>query len=113
LAFILWYVKDARKRRKRMSPNALETLKTLAALIAAFAAVLGGLYAVVTRPLQKELDAIQGKIQAESRAEFATFSMEMKGEFAAIRTEYNELRSELRAMETRLNERIETRIVRG
>ena len=36
--------------------------QAIAAVIAAYAALLGGLYAIVTRPMMARMDAIQGQI---------------------------------------------------
>jgi hypothetical protein len=64
-----------------------QILQTIAPILAALAAVLGGLYAVVTRPLQ------------------ALF----KAEINVLR---QEIKVDLAAMELRINERIDARIVR-
>jgi hypothetical protein len=70
-------------------------LNTLAALVTVYAAFLGGVHAVVTRPVRRKLNTIHGRVLAVLRAEFAA------------------LRADLRAMETRLNDRIESRIIRA
>ena len=40
-----------------------QTLQALAAVVAAYAALLGGLYAVVTRPLQAQLSDIVRRLE--------------------------------------------------
>lgn len=39
--------------------------QAVAAVVAAFAALLGGLYAIVTRPLENHLNGMQNSIQAQ------------------------------------------------
>jgi hypothetical protein len=74
-----------------------ETLKAIAGIIAGIAAIIGGLYGVVTVPILRT-------IKAEVAASENRLRAELKGEIAM-------LRSDLKDTEHRLNERIDTRLV--
>ena len=73
----------------------LQILQTIAAVLAATAVVMGAFYTIFTRPLMNLF-----------RAEINVLRQE-------INVLRQEIKAELAAMELRLNERIDTRIVRG
>lgn len=87
-----------------MNPNTIETLKTWAALLAAMAAMLGGFHIVVTRPILALVKSEFKGLRTEIESEFKVVRLEMTSEFKAIR-------AEMAAMETRLNQRIDTHLV--
>ena len=74
------------------------TLQGLAAIVAAFAALLGGIYAVVTRPIQAQTKAEIGALEARNKADLVGLE--------------SRIVERLSQMESRLNERIDMRIVR-
>jgi len=79
-------------------------LQSAAQIIAALAALLGGIYAVVTRPIMALLKAEMETLRAEIKAESAILRTEIKTESASVR-------GELAHVEMRLNERIDTRLI--
>lgn len=74
-----------------MNPEQLKTFFTVAVTIGT---ILGGFYAIVTRPLMRIVSL-----------EMNNMRLELKAEFTAVRTE-------MKDMETRLNQRIDTYVVR-
>jgi hypothetical protein len=88
-----------------LNPETIETMKAVAAVTAAAGTVLASAYVILTRPLLRAMDSFSESIRAELKAEFATHRAEIKPEFIA-------LRSEMKDMESRLNTRIDTHIVR-
>jgi dynactin complex subunit len=89
-------------------------LQGIGAVLGGFAAVLIGIYTVVTRPLQNsmksEISASDGRMVALVTGAVTASETRMNERMTALEIRLTE---RLTTMETRLNERIETRIVRG
>jgi len=70
--------------------------QAVAAVIAAFAALLGGLYAIVTRPLENHLNGMQNSIQ---------------GQLHGLQSQLNDITQRLARIEAKLDDHAQ-RIVR-
>ena len=70
-----------------------ENLKLILGILGACAAIIGGLYGVVTVPILRALKGDAAALRAE------------------LKTAVAELRTDMIAMEARLNQRIDTRLV--
>lgn len=107
-----------------MTQDTGEIVKITAAAATAFAGILTAFYVVIMRPL---IILLQGKILAEGKATFTELQSNTKSEFTALRSEikveFTTLRSEMKlefaavraemaAMEKRLNDRIDTYVIR-
>jgi hypothetical protein len=107
-----------------MSQDTGDIIKITAAAATAFAAILTAFYVVIMRPL---VGLLQAKILAEVKATFSDLQSNVKSEFTSVRSEikveFTNLRSEMKlefaavrgemaAMEKRLNDRIDTYVIR-
>lgn len=110
-----------------MNPTTIETLKVIAAVMAAGATVLGSVYIVITRPLLKAMESqtklidgtmaahtksIDARLESQSKsidAALAAFRAEI---MTAMKTEFSTLRADMKDMESRLDKRIDTHVVR-
>jgi large-conductance mechanosensitive channel len=96
-----------------MTPDDIAIIKVVAAAGTAFAAILTAFYVVIMRPLIKLL---RERIVFEIKAELTTMQSELKADINGLRTEmkleFAAVRAELGATEKRLNDRIDTYVMR-
>ena len=99
-----------------MNPETIETLKVIAAVLAACATVLWSAYIVITRPLLKAMEtqskSMDGALAAQSKSIDAAFTAFRAEITASIKSEFSALRADMKDMESRLDKRIDTHVVR-
>ena len=81
-------------------------------LLASLAAIVAGLFGVVTVPMMRLIKSEISGLRNEMKGEFGTLRAEIKAEFILVRSEIKDVRVEMKEMENRLNERINTHLIR-